>query len=132
MRLADSKHRFHKMRSIISALLPLAHKVAAGYNQSKLPFWTVVMAIDLSKAFDPVNHTKLIEAINATSLHHNIIRWLSAYLRGRIASYRYKDARSPCHAVRAGVPQGWVTSPLLLIFFSFQITSKSPIIVFIR
>ena len=32
------------------------------------------MAIDLSKAFDMVNHTKLIAALNNTHLNHNILR----------------------------------------------------------
>ena len=115
--LADSQHGFRKMRSTTSALLPLAHKVAAGFNQNRPPLRTVAMAIDLSKAFDTVSHTKLIEAISATGLNHNIIRWLSTYLRGRFASCRYKDATSTCHAVRAGVPQGSVISPLLFNFF---------------
>ena len=77
---------------------------------------TATMAIGLSKAFDTINHTKLIEAISATGLHH-IIRWLSAYMRGRIAACRYKDATSTYHAVRAGVPQGSMISPLLFKFF---------------
>ena len=90
----------------------------------------MTMVIDLSKAFDTVNHSKLIEAISATGLHHNIIRWLSAYLRGKIASCRYKDAMSACHAVRAGVPQGSVLLPLLFNFFgsnypsNFQVQSS--------
>ena len=73
LHLADSQHGFRKMRSTTSALLPLTQKVAAGFNQNKPPLRTVAMAIDHSKAFDTVNHTKLIEAISATGLHHNII-----------------------------------------------------------
>ena len=33
------------------------------------------------------------------------------------ASCRYKEATSTCHAVRAGVPQGSVISPILFNFF---------------
>jgi len=75
------------------------------------------MAIDLSKAIDTVNHTKLIAALSISSLHHNVIRWLSSYLRGRHAFCRYSEATSTCHAVRVGVPQGSVISPILFNFF---------------
>ena len=86
LRLADSQHGLRKMRSTTSALLPLAQKVIVEFNQNIPPLRTVAMAIDFSKDFDTRNHTKLLEAISSTSLHYNIIRWLSAYLRGRIAS----------------------------------------------
>ena len=105
------------MKSTTSALLPLTQKVVAGFNQNNSPLWTVTMAIDLSKAFDTVNLTKLIEASSDTSLYYNIIRWQSAYLRGKIASCRYKDATSTCHALRASDPQGSMISPLLFRFF---------------
>ena len=70
------------MKSTTSALLPLTQKVAVGFNRNKPLLRTVTMAIDFSKAFDTVNHTKLTEAISTTSLHHNFIRLLSAYFRG--------------------------------------------------
>ena len=75
------------------------------------------MAIDFSKAFDTVNHSKLISSISHSSLPHNLVRWLSSYLRGRLASCRYRGATSVCHAMRAGVPQGSVISPHLFNFF---------------
>ena len=60
LRLANSQHGFRKMRSTTTALLRLTQKVAASFNQNKPPLRTVMKAIDLSKAFDAVNHTKLI------------------------------------------------------------------------
>ena len=75
------------------------------------------MAVDLSKAFDMVNHTKLISALNNTNLRHNTLRWLSAYLKGRVASCRYNDNTSPKRFTRTGVPQGSCISPALFNFF---------------
>ena len=67
--LAETQYSFRKHRSTTSALLPLAHKMATGFNKPcPPPLRTVVMAIDLSKAFDTVGHTKLITAIFNTTL----------------------------------------------------------------
>ena len=75
------------------------------------------MAVDLSKAFDMINHTKLISALINTNLRHNTLRWLSAYLKGRIASCRYNDNTSPKLSTRTGVPQGSCISPALFNFY---------------
>ena len=64
-----------------------------------------------------VNHTKLIAALSSTSLRHNTIRWISAYLKGRMARCRYNYAvSSMCHT-RTGVPQGSSISPVLFNHF---------------
>ena len=115
--LADSQHGFRQQRSTTSALLPLAQKVAEGFNQKTPPLRTVAMAIDFSKAFDTVNHTKLIDSISQTTLHSNTVRWLSTYLRGRSAFCKYIEATSAHRKVKTGVPQGSVISPLLFNFF---------------
>ena len=115
------QHGFRKVRSTTSVLLLLLQQLAARFNQKKLPLRTATMAIDLAKAFHTVNHTKLIEAICATGLHHNMIHWLSAYLKGRIAFFIYKDAASTCHAVQpASLRDRW--SHPYFSTFSCQIT----------
>jgi len=92
LQLVDSQHGFRRQHSTTSALLPLVHKVATGFNKPKPPDRTVLMAIDFSKALDTVNHTKLLQAVSNSSLPHNTVRWLVAYLRGRSASCRYNNA----------------------------------------
>ena len=47
--------------TIATAHLPLAHKVAQGFNQPRPPLRTFTKTIDLTKTFDMVNHTKLIQ-----------------------------------------------------------------------
>ena len=64
-----------------------------------------------------VNHTKLIIALSSTSLRHNTIRWISAYLKGRMARCRYNYGVSPMCHTRTGVPQGSCISPVLFNFF---------------
>ena len=115
--LAPSQHGFRPNHSTTTALLPLTHKVAQGFNQLCPPHRTVTMSIDFSKAFDMVPHTKLLSALSQTTLRHNTVRWLSAYLRGRMACCRYTYTTSPYRHVRTGVPQGSCISPTLFNFY---------------
>ena len=88
-----------------------------GFNQKLPPHRTVTMSIDFSKAFDMVNHTKLIQSLIDSPLNHNTTRWLNTYLRGRMSSCRYNNTNSPSRHVRTGVPQGSCISPALFNFF---------------
>ena len=74
--LADTQHGFRKGRSTTTALLPLAHQVASGFNQICPPLRTVAMAVDFSKAFDTVNLTSLLPCIHESSMDANTVRWL--------------------------------------------------------
>ena len=116
--LSNTQHGFRQNHSTTTALLPLAHKVALGFNQPRPPHRTVTVSIDFSKAFDTVSHTKLIHSLTTqTTLRHNTVRWLSAYLRGRMASCQYNNTKSPHRHARTGVPQGSCISPVLFNFF---------------
>ena len=69
--------------------------VAIGSNGQKPAQRSAMAAIDISKAFDSVDHVLLIEVISSSSLRSNYVRWLAAYLRGRTASCDYNGAWSP-------------------------------------
>jgi hypothetical protein len=54
-----TQHGFAPAHSTVTALCPLVTKVAQGFNERKPPMHTVTVAVDISKAFDSVNHTLL-------------------------------------------------------------------------
>jgi hypothetical protein len=105
---SSSQHGFAPKHFCTTALLPIVTRIAIGFNDPKPARHTAVCALDISKAFDSINHTLLIEQIGATSLHSNIVRWLSAYIRGRTARCTYNSALSQPMILRSGVPQGSV------------------------
>ena len=87
LRFAERNTDPSKMRSTNSAMLPLIEKVVAGFNKCKDPYSPD--SGDGNRPLDIPRHRrphKIAEANGATGLHHNIILWLSAELRGRIAS----------------------------------------------
>ena len=79
---APSQHGFKSNHSTISAVLPLVTQVARGFNERKPALRTGLLCVDLSKAFDVVEH-HLLKKIDCTDLHPNLKRWLLAYLRDR-------------------------------------------------
>ena len=118
LNLSHILHGFQKHRSFTSALLPLVHNVATGFNKLRPPpLCRVAKVVELSKAFDTVNHADFITALSTTSFHNKTTRWLSFQLRGRHISCMYNEITSTYHTVRDGVPQGTVISQIIFNFF---------------
>ena len=116
----DHQHGFRKNHSTVSALNDFNQQVSEGFNQIKPPDRTLLLQIDLSKAFDMVSHNKLIQDLNNSTLPAVITRWFSTYLRGRQSRVNFRDTISTSRNVRTGVPQGAVTSP---ICFNYYLTN---------
>ena len=112
-----SQHGFKKLHSTTSSLLNISTPIANGFNQKQPPSRTVVASLDLSKAFDCIPIHLLISKISSSNIHHNIARWLSCYLRGRMAYCSYNSFNSKSRIVHTGVPQGSVISPILFNFY---------------
>ena len=113
-----TQHGFKKQHSTTTALLPLVASIAQGLNQPKPATRTAAIAIDYSKAFDSVHHPTLLNKLCQSTLHPNIIRWLTAYLRGRTCACLYMSSTSKSRIIRTGVPQRAVLSPILFNFFT--------------
>jgi hypothetical protein len=73
--------------------------------------------LDISKAFNVVNHTFLLEKIYGTFLYFNITHCLATYLQGCIAVCLFQGAVSSEHSCHSGAPQGSVLLPQLFNFY---------------
>ena len=62
----EVQHGFRKHHSTVTALHDFNQSVADGFNKRKPANRTVLLQIDLSKAFVMVNHEKLLKDLNAT------------------------------------------------------------------
>ena len=91
--------------------------VATGFNQRKPPHRTVcVVAVDLTEAFDTVNHNALLSNIARSTFPEATCRWLSNDIRGRqVTSSR--GVKSKARIIHIGVPQGSKLSPTLFSFY---------------
>ena len=75
------------------------------------------MFIDLSKAFDLVNHDILLEKLKPYGMHETTVRWLSSYLKDRYQQTYVSGTISNCGKVVSGVPQCSVLGPTLLLVY---------------
>ena len=94
-----------------------------------------VMMIDLSAAFDMVDHPLLIQRLELFGLDNKSISWMESYLSNRCQSVFIDGCLSPPLAIECGVPQGSILGPLLYILFTndvpdlahdHQVTFKDP------
>jgi hypothetical protein len=115
--LSPSQHGFRPDRSTTTALLPLVSIISEGFNLKKLATRSVIVAVNISKAFNMVDLTLLLAQIAGSDLHPNMVQWLSAYLRGREAASIYQVFQSKFRRISIGVPQGSVISPALFNFY---------------
>ena len=69
---SPSQHGFKARHSTVTALLPLTSNVVRGFNERKPAVRTGLLCVDLSKAFDVVDHHRLLKKIGFSDLHSNV------------------------------------------------------------
>ena len=80
-----------------------------------------VMMIDLSAAFDMVDHPLLLQKLQLFGLEDAALNWVSSYISGRSQSVIVDGCLSPPLDIKCGVPQGSILGPLLYIIFTNDI-----------
>ena len=75
---------------------------------------TVIMLLDLSAAFDTVDHDLLLNILKKEiGLRGKVLDWFSSFLKGRSQRIRLGKTTSDCITIKFGVPQGSVLGPVL-------------------
>eukprot|EP00117_Sycon_ciliatum_P040795 scpid37281/ scgid3278/ Probable RNA-directed DNA polymerase from transposon X-element; Reverse transcriptase len=75
------------------------------------------MFVDMSKAFDRVQHSKLVQELASVGVGGVALRWFADYLTGRTQQVVVGDARGSTEPCSRGVPQGSVLGPLLFCIY---------------
>ena len=78
--------------------------------------------IDLTKAFDTISHSKLLEKLPRYGISRIEPEWFKDYLFNRSASVSYDGHLSKSNEILTGVLQGSTIGPLLFLIFFNDIT----------
>ena len=105
---------FRKGHSTDRALITLIDSIYDSFNQNK---YTLGVFIDLSKAFDTVNHNILIDKLNSYGIKSNSLKWFSSYLSNRKQFVQAGAIKTSSLDSICGVSQGSILGPLLFIIY---------------
>ena len=112
--LYESQYGFRKSHSTELAALELIDSIYRNLDQGKTP---IAIFLDLSKAFDTIDHKILINKLHHCGCRNTSLNWFKSYLTERSQYVIINDTMSKTLQITTGVPQGSVLGPLLFLIY---------------
>ena len=112
--LNSFQHGFRQKRSCETQLITTVRDFSNSLNNKGQ---TDAVLLDFSKAFDKVDHDRLLSKLSAMGIGNSLRQWIQSFLKNRTQSVLVDGAISSPAAVLSGVPQGTVLGPLLFLVY---------------
>ena len=112
--LYDYQFGFRENHSTDMALICLMEKLAKALDSNEI---VIGLFLDLSKAFDTVNHEILLDKLNFYGIRGIALEWFRSYLSNRSQYVSYNSTNSNYKIIICGVLQGSILGPLLFLLY---------------
>ena len=107
---------YRELHSTETALLRVRTDILKAMDDNKA---VAVILLDLSAAFDTVDHALLLNRLHHTyGICDTALTWISSYLQNRSFRVCVGDATSSIHKLHFGIPQGSVVGPLFFVLYT--------------
>ena len=112
--LYEKQFGFQRNNSTEHAILQLTRDITSSFEKEE---YTLGGFIDLSKAFDTVDHQILIKKLQYYGIDGTALEWFKSYLSNRKQYISTQEISESCLDIICGVPQGSILRPLLFLVY---------------